>query len=528
MSTPILAAPLRVLSAAEATAARRAHEARADALTAAHRERRARGESTRSKTSCSPDRTAGYPETAQHTVRCQCPPYHDSRRPQMATRMAISGYSDGYRIRLGPSIGDHHERPPLREGRGQAPLLRRRLLLPARGRSLARVPGRRLHADRRTAPGHPHLRHRARGPGRPERSSARGGGGRRGDVRSPADAQVLARRAPGRLHEDPPQCQRGEPAVDHDARRPGHRSAPPGLPAGRRHPRGPRRRLRSRAQRRERLPDPWRPANRSSCRCTRGVHGAAVGARRPGTRHPSTHARSDPRGRPREAHRGVQGQPRDRTALPRTALYGCASVGGFRARVGPDRPRSEDHRDRPSAHQGRVEARTQRVLLRDRRGAGGLPRSRARGAPEHALHGRPRGDDPGPVEDRPAALCTDRGRDPGAAPRALRVRVAVRRSSWSSRHPDSAVRQSTSPGTETRRCGEHSRTRQEFATPSGRYYGTHELRHSTATLLARSGASLATIRAALGHSRIETSLRYQHPDQAEMLAASGDASGDGQ
>lgn len=44
MSTPILAAPLRVLSAAEATAARRAHEARADALTAAHRERRARGE----------------------------------------------------------------------------------------------------------------------------------------------------------------------------------------------------------------------------------------------------------------------------------------------------------------------------------------------------------------------------------------------------------------------------------------------------------------------------------------------------
>ncbi|MGP5087654.1 tyrosine-type recombinase/integrase [Brachybacterium tyrofermentans] len=63
---------------------------------------------------------------------------------------------------------------------------------------------------------------------------------------------------------------------------------------------------------------------------------------------------------------------------------------------------------------------------------------------------------------------------------------------------------------------------------SGRYYGTHELRHSTATLLARSGASLATIRAALGHSRIETSLRYQHPDQAEMLAAFGDAFGDGQ
>ena len=62
---------------------------------------------------------------------------------------------------------------------------------------------------------------------------------------------------------------------------------------------------------------------------------------------------------------------------------------------------------------------------------------------------------------------------------------------------------------------------------SGRSYGTHELRHSTATLLARAGASLATIRAALGHSRIETSLRYQHPSQDEMRAAFGDAFGDG-
>src|SRR5699024_11255060 len=41
---PPLAAPVRVLSAAEAAAARRAHQERADALTAAHRERRARGE----------------------------------------------------------------------------------------------------------------------------------------------------------------------------------------------------------------------------------------------------------------------------------------------------------------------------------------------------------------------------------------------------------------------------------------------------------------------------------------------------
>ncbi len=41
---PILDAPVRVLTAAEAAAARRAHQERADALTAAHRERRARGE----------------------------------------------------------------------------------------------------------------------------------------------------------------------------------------------------------------------------------------------------------------------------------------------------------------------------------------------------------------------------------------------------------------------------------------------------------------------------------------------------
>lgn len=44
MSTPTLVTPRRVLSAAEAAEARRAHEARADALTAAHRVRRARGE----------------------------------------------------------------------------------------------------------------------------------------------------------------------------------------------------------------------------------------------------------------------------------------------------------------------------------------------------------------------------------------------------------------------------------------------------------------------------------------------------
>ncbi|MDN5821637.1 MAG: 3-methyladenine DNA glycosylase [Brachybacterium sp.] len=44
MSTPSLAAPLRMLSVAQAGNARRAHEERADALTASHRARRARGE----------------------------------------------------------------------------------------------------------------------------------------------------------------------------------------------------------------------------------------------------------------------------------------------------------------------------------------------------------------------------------------------------------------------------------------------------------------------------------------------------
>jgi len=44
VSTPHLVAPARVLTAPEAAAARRAHEARADALTASHRARRARGE----------------------------------------------------------------------------------------------------------------------------------------------------------------------------------------------------------------------------------------------------------------------------------------------------------------------------------------------------------------------------------------------------------------------------------------------------------------------------------------------------
>ncbi|WP_394214192.1 3-methyladenine DNA glycosylase [Brachybacterium vulturis] len=44
MSSSTLVAPVRVLSSAQVTIARRAHEARADALTAAHRERRARGE----------------------------------------------------------------------------------------------------------------------------------------------------------------------------------------------------------------------------------------------------------------------------------------------------------------------------------------------------------------------------------------------------------------------------------------------------------------------------------------------------
>ena len=44
MSTSTLVAPVRVLSIVEAAEARRAHEESADALTASHRERRARGE----------------------------------------------------------------------------------------------------------------------------------------------------------------------------------------------------------------------------------------------------------------------------------------------------------------------------------------------------------------------------------------------------------------------------------------------------------------------------------------------------
>lgn len=64
--------------------------------------------------------------------------------------------------------------------------------------------------------------------------------------------------------------------------------------------------------------------------------------------------------------------------------------------------------------------------------------------------------------------------------------------------------------------------------PSGRYFGTHEIRHTTATRLARSGAPLSTIRAALGHTRVETSLRYQHPDRDDMRSALRDALRDDQ
>jgi integrase len=62
----------------------------------------------------------------------------------------------------------------------------------------------------------------------------------------------------------------------------------------------------------------------------------------------------------------------------------------------------------------------------------------------------------------------------------------------------------------------------------GRRYGIHELRHTTATMLRRVGASDETIKAIMGHSSMASSAAYLHADQTgtrATLAAVGDALG---
>lgn len=51
------------------------------------------------------------------------------------------------------------------------------------------------------------------------------------------------------------------------------------------------------------------------------------------------------------------------------------------------------------------------------------------------------------------------------------------------------------------------------------YYSPHNLRHSYATYMLRSGADLETLRALLGHSDISTTQRYVHSSLQQMILA---------
>lgn len=55
--------------------------------------------------------------------------------------------------------------------------------------------------------------------------------------------------------------------------------------------------------------------------------------------------------------------------------------------------------------------------------------------------------------------------------------------------------------------------------PSGRYYHTHEARHTTATLLMALGVDTQVIIAIMGHASILSTRHYQHADLALMRAA---------
>ncbi len=55
--------------------------------------------------------------------------------------------------------------------------------------------------------------------------------------------------------------------------------------------------------------------------------------------------------------------------------------------------------------------------------------------------------------------------------------------------------------------------------PSGRYYHTHEARHTTATLLMALGVDTQVIIAIMGHASILSTRQYQHADLALMRAA---------
>lgn len=55
--------------------------------------------------------------------------------------------------------------------------------------------------------------------------------------------------------------------------------------------------------------------------------------------------------------------------------------------------------------------------------------------------------------------------------------------------------------------------------PDGRYYGTHELRHTAATMLRSAGANDETIKAILGHATILSTKAYLHVDMTQARAA---------
>ena len=57
--------------------------------------------------------------------------------------------------------------------------------------------------------------------------------------------------------------------------------------------------------------------------------------------------------------------------------------------------------------------------------------------------------------------------------------------------------------------------------PAGRFFGIHEARHTTATLLLEAGVDPAVVVAIMGHSSILTTRGYQHVRTEHALEALG-------